>query len=560
MAVLIGSSTNRKVFDKLTITIGSGSDCDFVVNIGKEPLVLQYSQARGKYILSNGQENKNVLFKGASFSGALVIETALKLTIANTEDFIIVKVVDIAQLKQPQATDVQAVETAVTNSAKVQSIPAQDSQPYTQLHTQMNSAKPHFQVNQVPEDVVVNFATSDIEQQKACLEKQRSPIIKKVGFAINDIKKRISLNSKSSVFAHIALFCSSIVMAFGVSNFITGLKIQETASFLSLPTNIKILAMFAAIIFGLCLVLKQGAFLYFQNKKYGTADSKSAESFHLTAATFAFIAIYVINLIYYMSINPIFAILMSLFFVGLSAVLAVACGYFKNTGHMMSYELDKYEYREDFEAVMNNYRQWIERFINTFSNNKIENLKDKLFNLQLKSAGEIALGVITAPFLAYGVSNTLATCFPEAAGWVRISGLRFSPVFLVLATFLIIFAFFAFVNAFLAIRKIQGSDVIKHDGFTNFMTHGVNILGIQGVKKLETEKTRSLVIACSIIFIEFTMNTSYFCTEIGGDLQGILLSVIAALVPTALLIAETYMLSQTKFDADAISDLLAMRD
>ena len=56
------------------------------------------------------------------------------------------------------------------------------------------------------------------------------------------------------------------------------------------------------------------------------------------------------------------------------------------------------------------------------------------------------------------------------------------------------------------------------------------------------------------------MNTSYFCTEIGGDLQGILLSVIAASVPTALLMAETYMLSQTKFDVLAINDLLAKRD
>ena len=53
------------------------------------------------------------------------------------------------------------------------------------------------------------------------------------------------------------------------------------------------------------------------------------------------------------------------------------------------------------------------------------------------------------------------------------------------------------------------------------------------------------------------MNTSYFFGEIGGDLQGIFLSVIAALVPTALLIAETYMLSQTKFDIYASEELLA---
>ena len=101
---------------------------------------------------------------------------------------------------------------------------------------------------------------------------------------------------------------------------------------------------------------------------------------------------------------------------------------------------------EDFEAIMHDYRNWIEKFVNNLSKNKLENIKDRLFNLQIKSVGEMLLGVLTAPFLAYGVSNTLAQCFPEAAGWIRISGLRFSPVFLVLATFLIIFCIFSIYN------------------------------------------------------------------------------------------------------------------
>ena len=49
-------------------------------------------------------------------------------------------------------------------------------------------------------------------------------------------------------------------------------------------------------------------------------------------------------------------------------------------------------------------------------------------------------------------------------------------------------------------------------------------------------------------------------TEIGGDLQGMFLSLVAALVPTALLIAETLMLSQTKFDIYACDELLSKVD
>ena len=48
--------------------------------------------------------------------------------------------------------------------------------------------------------------------------------------------------------------------------------------------------------------------------------------------------------------------------------------------------------------------------------------------------------------------------------------------------------------------------------------------------------------------------------EIGGDLGGMFLSSVAALVPTALLIAETYMLSQTKFDIAVIEDLMDKKD
>ena len=162
--------------------------------------------------------------------------------------------------------------------------------------------------------------------------------------------------------------------------------------------------------------------------------------------------------------------------------------------------------------------------------------------------------------MAYGVSNTLASCFPEAAGWIRISGLRFSPIFLVLATFLIIFAFFAFVNGFFANKKILASNVLKQDGFSNYIQHGVEIYGLEGVKKLDKEMRRSFVIGIAIVIIEFSMNVSYFMQEIGQDLSGMALSAVAALVPTALLIAETYMLSQTKFETFASEELLAKID
>lgn len=503
MAITITSKNGEKTFNQEIINIGSNASCDYTLDVGYDfVLTLQYDAKSSKCTVLNTFNNQQILFKGNPIGQKLEIEKIAKLMFGGSDEFLSIKIVADAP----------------------------------------------------------SFAVTEADKIKEEIETKRVGVVKQTGFAINDIKNRLSLNFKESVLVHISLFLCSFVTAFGVANYLTGLEIEETKNFIHLPTNIKILAIFALIVYGLALTLKQGVYTYFQNKTHSNPATMLAQSLLIAIPLPFFAGMYIINLLYYLNVNIIFAVLISLFFVGLTVVLSIACGYFKSTGHSLSYELNKYEYREDFELVINEYRRWIDNYINSMSSTKIQNIKDKLFNLQLKSIGETILGILTAPFLAYGVSNTLASCFPDAAGWVRISGLRFSPVFLVLASFMIVFAFFAFVNAFLSSRKIQASDVIKQDGFSNYLVHGVDIFGLQGVTKLETEKVRSLVIGCSIIFIEFTMNTSYFFTEIGGDLQGILLSIIAALVPTALLIAETYMLSQTKFDIYASEELIAKID
>ena len=92
------------------------------------------------------------------------------------------------------------------------------------------------------------------------------------------------------------------------------------------------------------------------------------------------------------------------------------------------------------------------------------------------------------------------------------------------------------------------------------MLHGVDILGLQNVRALEKERIRLFVIGLSILFIEFTMNTSFFMTEIGADLNGIFLSFVAASVPTALLIAETYILSRTNYELYVCDSLISKLD
>ena len=527
MAFTIVTKYGEKTFaDKELVNISSKAGADVQMSIGFDFLLtVQYDIRTNKCVLLNQFNNQRFLFKGRPIPARLDIEKVCKVMVDGSDDFITIKVIGESSTRNISEENI--------SEAEMQAI----------YGNEVNAA-----------------AKIMVEKRKAEIENARVGIIKEVGARINDLKRKISMNSKGGIMLHIAMFVASFICAFGVSNYLTGLPLEEAGSVIQMPTNMKLIFIYALIIYGVGLILKQGIFLFLQNKLgEGNVTTQLAEKFMIVLSLVFYAAIYLINVLYYISPKtfPVFAVLISLFFVGTTATLALACGYYKNASVETKQELDEIEYREDFEHVIKEYQQWIERYANTLSKTKINNIKDKLFGLQIKSLGEMLLGLITAPFLAYGVSNTLASCFPEAAGWVRISGLRLSPVFLALATFLIIFAFFNFVNGFLCSKKIQASNVLKQDGFSNYLQHGVEIYGLEGIKKLDREMRRSFIIGIAIIGIEFSMNVSYFMQEIGGDLSGMLLSAVAALVPTALLIAETYMLSQTKFETFACEETVA---
>ena len=533
MAIAVTTSNGEKFFNKDVVNVGTNPNCDVILNLGYD-IMLTLQMMGGKCTITNNFQSDKVLFKGQPIK-RVEVASVCKLMFADSDEFVSVKIL-ADEPAQPVKT-VTSISKEDFTEDDIKGLYGKDVNAVTKVK---------------------------LEKQKGDIESARVSIVKQVAFQINDLKNKLSGNTKTSIFLHIAMLFSAMICSFGVSNYLTGLNIKESADFIHLPTNIKIWVIYALLIYGVCLLLKQGTYLFVQNsiKREGFGSSKIGQNLMLFFSMVMILGVYVINLVYFMNIKDfvMFAIFISLFFTGIMAILAMACGYFKSSTSEYAVELDKYEYREDFEGVIKAYRQWIERYINSLSNTKLQNIKDKMFNLQLKSFGEIGIGLLTAPFLAYGVSNTLAQCFPEAAGWVRISGLRISPVFLVLATFMIIFAFFTFVNAFTCTKKVQGSDVIKQDGFSDYQHHGVTIYGLEGVRRLNFEKRRSFAIACSIIIIEFTMNVSYFMTEIGGDLQGLALSFMAALVPTAILIAETVMLSQTRFDIYACDELLSKVD
>ncbi len=534
MAFTIVTKNSEKTFnDKELVNISSKEGYDYLADFGfNYMLTVKYDEKTNKCTVLNQFHCDKILFKGEPLPETLDVDKTCRLLVKDSDDFIQIKLNAPSVKIKPESNNVKL-----------------EAEKFTEAD-----------VADVYGNKVNASAKLKLEKRKSEIEAARVAITKQVYYHINDLTRKLSMNSKAGIVLHIALLLVSVILAFGCANYFAGLELKQAENIIHMPINVKIILVFSALIYAAGLVLKQGVFLYFQNKiNSSSVTNKIGEKLMLGFSTILFCGIYLINLLYYLTPEsmPFFAVFMSLFYTVVGVTLAVACGYYKNNNVEISKELNKYEYREDFEAVVREYRHWIEMYINSLTNSKINNIKDTLFNLQLKSAGEILLGVLTAPFLAYGVSNTLAMCFPEAAGWVRISSLKFSPVFLTLASLMIIFAFFMFVNGFLCSKKIQASNVIKNDGFSNYLQHGVEIYGLQGVKRIDTDMRRSFIIGLCVILIEFTMNISYFMQEMGSEISGMVLSFLGALVPTALLIAETYMLSKLKFEIESGNELLA---
>ena len=518
MTVIISTKYEERQFDdESVITIGSASDCDFIVKNENFRLILQFDSVVNSYVAVNNT-NSGILFKGKNFKN-IKVDSVVRFLFPNSDNFLNIKVL-------PQVEKVEKSN----------------------------------KINDIDKDMSAYKSKIDIIKSK--IDEERVSIISQISYKVNDIKKRILQNTKGAVFTHFALFWACFVCAFAVTNYIMGLSIQESADYIHLPTDLKFLFLYTILIMGVMLLFKQGMYGWFNSLANKNTMSKIVQNFFIIGSSLVMAGVYTINLLYYLNYtkNSIFSVLMSLFFVVFAFVLASASAYYKSNGYVLNEVLNKYEYREDLEKVIHEYNDWINLFVNNLSDAKHQYISDRMFKLGIKQFFEILIGLLTAPFLAYGVSNTLANCFSEAAGWVRISQMRFSPVFLVLASFLIIFAFFLFVHAFSLMKKVENSNVIKHDGFSNYLLHCSGIWGLEAVAKATREKNFALYSALVIILIEFTMNVSYFSIEIGQDFYGLFLSLVAALVPTALLIAETFLLSGTQFEIYELEEIMAKAD
>ena len=553
MKVTITSKNNEKVFnDSNVINIGTAPNCHFKLDLDFDLIISLQKLDNGRWQVVNNFRSNKVLFRGQPIGPSIEIASLCKLMIADTDEYISIKIT--AAGTNPKVVPGSLELANRRNAERIKR--AENKKTITMIEDE--------ELNE--QDIETLYGKGigaqtkiKIDRRKADIERRRALVTKEIAYKANYLRGKLAQNELILAFLNFFIIFVPFSMAFILKDII---RLDSLNG--QLQNRILFLAAIAFIV--VSLILKLGQFLTLQNKGKAkvTQSSKAIQSLCLLSGGGIFAAVMLFSLVELSLHTYSLPLLIPQMLIGCSFLcifLSVFAAITQNTIAETGEELDGYESREDFQAVVKDYQQWITLFVNNISRKKLKDISNKIFNLEIKAGVEYVIGVITAPFLAYGVSQTLAECFPEAAGWIRLAeGFKFSPIFLALAVFMIVFAFHCFATSFATTKRVLASNVIKQDGFSDYNVHGVVLHGVESSKNLKKEAKKFFLIALAVVFIEITMNVSYFIGVMGGDVMGMVLSFVAALLPTAILIMETTMLGNTKFEIIIREELLEKVD
>ncbi len=553
MKVTITSKNNEKVFnDSNVINIGTAPNCHFKLDLDFDLIISLQKLENGRWQVVNNFRSNKVLFRGQPIGPSIEIGSLCKLMIADTDEYISIKIT--AAGTNPKVVPGSLELANRRNAERIKR--AENKKTITMIEDE--------ELNE--QDIETLYGKGigaqtkiKIDRRKADIERRRALVTKEIAYKANYLRGKLAQNELILAFLNFFIIFVPFAMAFILKDII---RLDSLNG--QLQNRILFLAAIAFIV--VSLILKLGQFLTLQNKGKAkvTQSSKAIQSLCLLSGSGIFAAVMLFSLVELSLHTYSLPLLIPQMLIGCSFLcifLSVFAAITQNTIAETGEELDGYESREDFQAVVKDYQQWITLFVNNISRKKLKDISNKIFNLEIKAGVEYVIGVITAPFLAYGVSQTLAECFPEAAGWIRLAeGFKFSPIFLTLAVFMIVFAFHCFATSFATTKRVLASNVIKQDGFSDYNVHGVVLHGVESSKNLKKEAKKFFLIALAVVFIEITMNVSYFIGVMGGDVMGMVLSFVAALLPTAILIMETTMLGNTKFEIIIREELLEKVD
>ncbi len=553
MNVTITSQNNEKVYsDSNVINIGTARNCDYKLDLDFDLIISLQKLETGKWLIVNNFKSDRILFRGQPIGQTMEIGSLCKLMIADTNEFISIKITSAGT--NPKIVSGSLELANRKNAEKIKR--AENKKTMTMIEDEELNEQ---DIKTLYGDGAGAQTKIKIDRRKADIERRRSLVTKEIAYKANELRAKLAQNELILGVLNLLIAFVPLAMAYILKDII---RLDSMNG--QLQNKVLFLVSISFII--ITLLLKQGQFLVLQNKGKVKPSASSILIQRLCLlSSFGIFTLVLVAALSELMVHtyglPILIPQMMLLCTFLCIFLGIFSGFTKNIIAESGEELDSYESREDFQAVIKDYQQWITLFVNNITRKKLKDINDKIFNLQLKASMEFFLGVITAPFLGYAVSQTLGEIFPEAAGFIRIlGGIKLSPMFLALASMMIIFAFHCFATSFATTKRINASNVIKQDGFSDYNIHGVTIHGVESSKTLKKEAKKWLLIAIGVIIIEYTLNVTYFVGVMGGDILNMVICALGASLPTVILIMETTMLGNTKFEIIIREELLEKVD
>mgnify|MGYP003290531397 CR=1 FL=1 len=263
MAFSISTKNSEKTFtDKEIVNICSKDGFDIKLDTPFDCMLsIQYDKTANRCTVLNQFNNNKFLFKGKVLPAKMDVDKVCKIMLDGTDEFVMIKIIGDSNITNLEEEDLTESD-----------------------------------LKDLYGDEVNAAARLKIEKRKTLLEQARIAITKEVSSVVNDLKHKISMNSKTGIILHFVMLLTSLLCAFGVSNYLMGLPLKDAGNIIQMPTNLKLIFVFMAIIYGIGLILKQGVFLYLQNKiGEDSTTTRIAEKFMITVPAIFYTAIYFIN-------------------------------------------------------------------------------------------------------------------------------------------------------------------------------------------------------------------------------------------------------------------------
>ncbi len=268
MNITITTTNEEKNFNNIDVlTIGNEKNCTFKVNTDFNFQITLKRTETGKWQVVNTSGTDRVLFRGQPISGAIIIGSLCKLMIADTNEFISIKITDggtnpkvvPGSLELANRKNAAAVKRVETNKRTLEMIQNED----------LNEA-----------DIESLYGTGNgvqakikLDRKKADIDRRRALITKEIAYKANYLRQKLAQNELLLGILNAFIIIVPLLLTYIVKD-VYSIYVDGQ----NIGARIQLLVVIGLIV--TTFILKHGSFLQLQNKvrNRATHSAKLVES------------------------------------------------------------------------------------------------------------------------------------------------------------------------------------------------------------------------------------------------------------------------------------------